>query len=62
MNYIKYIVISFLLICSCNKKTVEEESSPEIIIEVGFPELASDGSYELNKVYNGVGNHTTYYP
>ena len=29
MNYIKYIVISFLLICSCNKKTVEEESSPE---------------------------------
>ncbi|MFL2619428.1 MAG: hypothetical protein ACJ0OS_03585, partial [Candidatus Marisimplicoccus sp.] len=62
MDYIKYIVISFLLICSCNKKTVEEESSPEIIIEVGFPELGSDGPYELNKVYNGVGNYTTYYP
>ncbi len=62
MNYSKYILISFLLVCSCNKKTVEEESLPEIIIEVGFPELGSDGPYELNKVYNGVGNYTTYYP
>jgi hypothetical protein len=63
INFIKYLFLGIIFFSSCEKKSVNDtESSQEEIISVSFPELGSDGPYELNKVYNGVGNYTTYYP
>ena len=63
MFKINLLVLSLLFLTSCNKSKEEEETfTQEVIIEVSFPELGSDGPYEVNKVYNGVGNYITYYP
>mgnify|MGYP000671532387 CR=1 FL=1 len=63
INFIKYLFLGIIFFSSCEKKSVNDtESSQEEIILVSLPELGSDGPYELNKVYNGVGNYTTYYP
>ena len=63
INIIKYLFLGIIFFSSCEKKSVNDtESSQEEIILVSLPELGSDGPYELNKVYNGVGNYTTYYP
>ena len=63
INFIKYLFLGIIFFSSCEKKSVNDtESSQEEIISVSFPEIGSDGPYELNKVYNGVGNYTTYYP
>ena len=62
MFKINLLALSLLFITSCNKSKEEETLTQEVIIEVSFPELGSDGPYEVNKVYNGVGNYITYYP
>ena len=50
MFKINLLALSLLFITSCNKSKEEETLTQEVIIEVSFPELGSDGPYEVNKV------------
>ena len=62
MFKLKFLIISLIILTSCKKGKLEEEVIQDLAIQVIFPELGSDGPYEINKIYNGVENYITYYP